>query len=74
MDKHDKAGTYPSNPIPDSLKGPYYETYMNEDPWEWKDPEMRAWEEEETKHWVAQREAKQKQAALTSGIPKARSG
>ena len=56
--------TSPLDSIPDSLKGPYYETYMNEDPWEWKDPEMRAWEEEETKRWVAQREARRKQEGI----------
>lgn len=61
--------TYPGDPIPDSLKGPYYETYMNEDPWAWKDPRTAALEQEEARRLVAEREARRQRQERIKALP-----
>ena len=49
----------PSGSTPDSSKGAHYKTFMNEDPWEFKNPEMAAQEEARAKAWAEAHRAKQ---------------
>lgn len=55
--------TYPGDTIPDSLKGPHYESYMNEDP-----PTLTQRDLEEVEEWGreldTELEAQQKRAAI----------
>ena len=68
MDTRNGTTTSPSDSTPDSLKGAHYMAFMNEDPWEWKDPEMAALEAAKAKEWAEARKAKQAQATTRAKV------